>query len=106
MEQTAKVLQFEEELPSLADVQAKMAPAIQGMIDLAAITYGLHAREREVLEGMFDGLEYAEIAAKLRIAPGTIKVTANRIYSRFGIQSDRKQSSRRLFALIFRRAST
>jgi DNA-binding NarL/FixJ family response regulator len=87
-----------EALPTLADVQARMAPAIQGMIDIAAITYGLFPREKEVLDGMLDGLDYAQIATRLGLAEGTVKVTANRVFHRFGVHRVNQ-----IAAVIFKR---
>lgn len=55
------------------------------LLDIAARTYGLTPREREILELVYDGCSNPEIAAKLHIAPNTVKRHLHNIFEKLEV---------------------
>lgn len=47
----------------------------------------LFPRELQVLQGLAEGLSYAEIAARMGVKPPTVSMAAVRVYRRLGVNS-------------------
>lgn len=76
----------------------RMAPILQEMVDIELTMMGLVGREREIVNLMFDGLEYQEMADLLGLSKFTVDSTAHRIFKKFGVHR-REQ----IVARVFRR---
>ena len=50
----------------------------------------LTLRERQVIDGIADGLSYEEIARQLGISSRTVKLFATRLMNRFGVDRARR----------------
>lgn len=60
----------------------------------------LGPREEQVVDLLLEGCENAEIAARLNMAPRTVKVHLNRLFRKFGIDSGVKRV--RLATIMYR----
>lgn len=72
--------------PSAPDRSASVPPGLPA---------GLTGRERDVTQGVLDGLSNAQIAARLHVSEITVKKTLSRVFEKFGVAS-RTQLIKRL----------
>jgi DNA-binding CsgD family transcriptional regulator len=67
--------------------RARQALAVLERSSSSLGSYGLTAREAEVLSWVAQGKSNAETAAILRLAPGTVKIHLEKIYRKLGVEN-------------------
>jgi len=82
-------------VPGPAVPEAPPTPAPPPAIDGFCRLYSLTDREREVMEGLLDGLSINEISEKLFISAGTVKTHIHNLYSKANV--NRKSDLMRKF---------
>jgi LuxR family maltose regulon positive regulatory protein len=80
---------IEPELQSVKNmlVESEHQPAKNTLVDAQALTEPLSQRELEVLRLLAEGLSNNQIAMRLVITPGTVKVHTNKIYAKLDVNS-------------------
>jgi len=88
-----------EELALFADMRARLAPALQAIVDLEGWRHGLTAKEETVLNLLLDGHAHREVAARAGITEKTAKHHVAAIFKKFLVAS-RSELSARMFRMV------
>jgi len=88
-----------EELALFADMRARLAPALQAIVDLEGWQHGLTDAEWQILNLILDGHQHKEIAARAGIREKTVKQHVAAIFKKFLVAS-RAELSAKMFRMV------